>query len=83
MLKNLFCKHKQEQDVICWHITHGPSNNEPAFLEIQLKCSKCGKYYFRYIKDVEEMNHFINTHKDKQWSDTCKPVLISKQIFYW
>ena len=83
MFKKIFCKHKNEQEVICWHLTHGDQGNEPIFLEIQLKCPKCGKYYFRYIKDIEKMFDFMEKYKDKQWSETCKPVQISKQFFYW
>lgn len=73
-LKQLFCKHKNSE-VICWHWTHGWNDNEIRFLEIQLKCKNCGKYYFAQIKDWNECDNFISKHKDKFWSGTCQPVL--------
>lgn len=72
--KKLFCKHKNSE-VICWHWTHGPNMNEPRFLEIQLKCNNCGKYYFTTIRECMDCNEFISIYKDKQWSTTCRPVL--------
>ena len=73
-LKKLFCKHKNHE-VVCWHWTHGCNTSEPRFLEIQLKCNDCGKYYFTTIKDRNKCEIFISNHKDKPWSATCKPVL--------
>lgn len=49
IFSNFLCKHK-ESEVICWHWTHGPNGNEIRYLEIQRKCKKCGKLFFRYIK---------------------------------
>ena len=73
-LKKLFCRHKHNE-VICWHWTHGFSDNEIRYLEIQLKCNDCEKYYFAHIRDWNECYKFIEKHKDKEWSDTCNPVL--------
>lgn len=73
-LKKLFCRHKNSE-VVCWHWTHGLSTNEYSFIEIQLKCNDCGKYYFADIRDCIKYKNFISKHKDKEWSDTCKPVL--------
>ena len=73
-LKQLFCKHKNNE-VICWHWTHGLNDNEIRFLEIQLKCKNCGKYYFAQIRDWNECEKFIAKHKDKFWSGNCQPVL--------
>lgn len=73
-LKQLFCIHKNNE-VICWHWNHGVSTMEIRFLEIQLKCNKCGKYHLVYIYDWNECDKFIAKYKDKQWSDICKPVL--------
>lgn len=70
----IFCRHKNGE-VVCWHWTHGINANEIRFLEIQLKCVKCGRYYFRYIRNWEKCEEFISKHKDKQWSKKCKPVL--------
>ena len=72
--KKLFCKHKNN-DVVCWHWTHGYNANEIRFLEIQLRCKDCGKYHFAEIRDWKECYKFIEKYKDKQWSDACQPVL--------
>lgn len=73
--KKLFCRHKNNNEVVCWHWTHGWNTNEIRFLEIQLRCNDCGKYHFAYIKDWNECYEFIDKFKDKEWSDTCHPVL--------
>lgn len=73
-LRQLLCKHKNSE-VICWHWTHGASTNEIRFLEIQMRCNDCGKYYFRYIRDWNECEKFISKNKDKQWSVNCKPMI--------
>ena len=74
MLSKLSCKHKNSE-IVCWHWTHGANMNEIRFLEIQLKCNDCGRYYFRYIYDWNKCYKFIDKYKDKEWSDNCKPVL--------
>ena len=73
-VKQLFCNHI-DSEVVCWHWTHGWSTYEIRFLEIQLRCNICGKYYFAEIRDWDECYKFIARHKDKRWSETCKPVL--------
>jgi hypothetical protein len=72
--KRLFCRHKNNE-VICWHWTHGQNGNEIRFLEIQKRCSDCGKYFLRYIKNWDECEKFTEKYPDKQWSNKCKPVL--------
>ena len=52
MLKKIFCKHK-DNEVICWHWTHGEGTNEIRFLEIQLRCKNCGKYHFYEYQRLE------------------------------
>ena len=74
-LKRLFCKHNNENEIICWHWTHGINGNEIRSVEAQLKCNDCGKYHFLHIYDWNKCDEFIAKHKDKQWSKTCKPVL--------
>lgn len=74
-IKNLFCKHKDSNEVVCWHWTHGINGNEIRSVEAQLRCNDCGKYHFLHIYDWDKCDEFIAEHKDKQWSDTCKPVL--------
>lgn len=70
MLKQLFCKHKNNE-VICWHWIQ--SNN--TIIEIQLKCLKCDKYCFKYIKGWNKCKVFMTKYIDKQWSENCRPVL--------
>lgn len=70
----IFCKHKNSE-VICWHLTHGYNSNDFSFLEIQFRCNDCGKYYFRYVYDWNECCKFMNKYPDKEWSNSCKPVL--------
>ena len=72
-IKQLLCIHK-DNDVVCWHWTHGLNGNDDLFLEVQFKCKKCGRYFFRYINDRNECFSFIELNKDKQWSNKCKPV---------
>lgn len=45
-LKRLFCKHKR---VVLnrWHISHGPNGNDPAMIEAEYICVKCGKLIYR------------------------------------
>ena len=74
MINKLFCRHKNSR-VICWHWTHGANTNEIRFLEVQLRCNDCGKYYFRYIYDWEECYNFTYKYKDKEWSESCRPIL--------
>lgn len=74
ILRKLFCKHKNSE-IVCWHWTHGQNDNDARFLEIQEKCNECGKYYFNYIKDWNKCDKFISKYPDKQWSNTCKPIL--------
>lgn len=73
-LKKILCKHKNSE-VICWHWTHGPNGNDIRFLEIQRKCTECGKYFFTHIKGQDECNRFVSHYPEKEWSDKCKPVL--------
>lgn len=73
-LKRLFCRHKSNK-VVCWHWTHGWSAHQIRFLEIQLRCRNCGKYHFIHIKDPKKYDKFVSEYADKEWSDTCKPVL--------
>lgn len=74
-IKRLFCRHKKSNEVVCWHWTHGEIGNEPIQIEAQLKCTECGKYHFLHIDDPKKYDEFASKYKDKQWSDTCQPVL--------
>lgn len=73
-MKKIICHHK-DSDIICWHWTHGYNGMDYRHIEIQLKCNRCGKIYYRYIKDREECNVFAKENIDKIWSNKCKPIL--------
>lgn len=74
ILRKLFCRHKLNE-VVCWHWTHGRIGNNIRFLQIQVRCKKCGKLHFKYIYDWNKCEAFIKCHKDTEWSDKCKPIL--------
>ena len=48
LIKRLFCKHYYA--VKRWHYTHGPCDNEPAIMEVEHVCIKCGKVRYTYPK---------------------------------
>ena len=81
-LKKIFCKHKNNE-LVCWHWTHGFITNKTTTtltssignIEVQYRCEDCGKYYFRHIENWLKCEEFATKYKDKQWPDTCKPVL--------
>lgn len=73
-LKKIFCKHRKSK-IICWHWTHGPNGDEPRFIEVQLKCDICGKYYFIDIKNLSKCETFSKIYFNKEWSINCKPIL--------
>lgn len=68
-------KRAKNNEIVCWHWTHGQNANEIRFLEIQKKCKDCGKYHFSYIKDWNQCDQFITKYPNKEWSDICKPIL--------
>ena len=72
---NLFCKHKNSE-IICWHRVHPLYGKYPTVIEYQTKCNECNKYFIRWFPlNVKWIQSFIDTYKDKEWSDTCNPVL--------
>ena len=40
-----------------------------------LKCDDCGKYYFVEMRGWNQCEKFVSQYKDKEWSETCRPVL--------
>lgn len=83
-IMNLFCRHKNSE-VVCWHWSHGYNGNDIRFIEIELKCKDCGKYFFRYIKDWNKCEQFIEEiriksgliHVNQFWTHKLK------QLFHW
>lgn len=73
LFRKLFCRHK-DNNVICWHWTHGITSHEPPFLEVLLRCKTCGKYQFTTIQDPKRFDEFVSTYAEKEWADTYKPV---------
>ncbi len=74
LLRRLFCKH-ESNEVVCWHWVNSFMDDDAHFLEVQVKCNNCSKYHFQYIRGWDECCKFMSEHKDKQWSETCEPVL--------
>lgn len=72
-IKQLFCRHRNNQ-VICWHYTHGSNGNEITHIETQLQCHRCGKYWITLVRDPEDFDFFEENYIDRYWSDTCKPI---------
>ena len=75
-LKKLSCKHKSNNEVVCWHWVHYPNDYEIRSIEAQLKCNNnCGKYHFLHIYNWNKCDEFAAKYKDKQWSKECGPIL--------
>lgn len=60
-LKRLFCKHHYELNR--WHVSHGPNGNDPAMIEAESICTKCGK-----VKYTDEPIKFIGA-----FANVCDP----------
>ena len=64
-VKRMFCKH--EFKPVRWHWTHGPIGNEPAFVEAEWRCEKCGKWELRYPERGSfEEKLYVEYRKDLQ-----------------
>ena len=51
-LHQLKCKH-YDSELLRWHWTHGPIGNEPAFIEAEYHCTKCGKIVYLSLRGRE------------------------------
>lgn len=67
-LKHLFCKHRY--GVNRWHVTHGPNGNDPASIEVEEICLKCGKIRYRddSIKRLEAYKTLSNEYEIRIWA---------------
>ena len=72
-IKQIFCSHKNNE-VVCWHWTHGYTMLGVRHIELQVRCKDCGKYRYLYIFDQNVCKDFEQRYKEKQWSDKCQPV---------
>ena len=64
-IRQLFCNHKFKP--VKWHWTHGPSGNEPAFVEAEWCCEKCGWLHYRYPERGSfEEKLYVDYRKDLQ-----------------
>lgn len=63
-IQRLRCKHFKA-DLLRWHWTHGPSGNEPAFIEAEYRCKDCGKivYLYQRGKEAKEWAKVMGEHK--------------------
>lgn len=64
-LKQLLCKHSYQ--ITRWHWTHGLTGMEPASLEVEHKCSQCGKVVYSYPERGSNGEKFILTLTEKEW----------------
>lgn len=62
-LKKLFCKHHYE--LYRWHICHGPNGNDPAMIEAEYVCKKCGKHCYKddSITKIEKYKNICDIHE--------------------
>ena len=64
-VKRIFCKHDFKP--VRWHWTHGSNGNEPAFVEAEWCCEKCGKLDYRYPERGSfEEKLYVDYRKDLQ-----------------
>ena len=63
--KRLFCKHAYQ--TTRWHWFHGFSGMEPARIEAEMRCYKCGKVIHVYPERGSNGETYIKNLKDKQW----------------
>lgn len=62
--KQLLCRHA-DAELLRWHWTHGPLGNDPAFIEAEFRCKKCGKifYAYEYGATAYDWAEAMGTHK--------------------
>ena len=82
IFKRLFCRHKNNE-VVCWHWTHGWSTSELRFIEIQLKCNNCGKYHFMDIRDPEIYEEFREQIISELTTDDIPDSLTEDVAYNW
>lgn len=64
-VKRLFCNHKY--NIEKWHFTHGPSENDPAYIEVIEVCKLCGKeHLFSVLPGCQFEKYIIHNFKSKQ-----------------
>lgn len=63
--KQILCKHAWGLNR--WHYTHGFNGNEPAFIEAECICLKCGKISYTYAKLGGAEEEFCKSVPEKQW----------------
>lgn len=69
-MKKLFCKHKNNNELVYWRWVYCPHDSCARSIEAQLKCKDCGRYHHLYIYDWNECNDFVAEYKYKEWSNT-------------
>lgn len=70
IFQQLFCKH-ESAELIRWHWTHGINGNEPAFIEGEYRCYKCGKtvYLYQHGETANEWARIMGDYKRIYYSD--------------
>ena len=64
-LKRLFCKHYYV--ISKWHYTHGANGNNPAFLEVEHICQKCGKKTYSYPEQGSYEELYVISLTQLEW----------------
>ena len=57
IVKKLFCRH--DYKILRWHWTHGAMGNDPLFMEVHVKCKRCGKEKYIYPGRNSELEEYI------------------------
>lgn len=64
-LRRLFCNHSYQ--ITRWHWFHGFTAMEPRRLEVEHRCSKCGKITYSYPERGSKGEEFVLTLTEKEW----------------
>lgn len=56
-IKQLFCKH--DYAVEKWHYTHGPTGNDPAYIEGFAVCRQCGRELYFAVSRRGKLGEYI------------------------
>lgn len=69
-LKRILCKISTGHfyRVVKWHYTHGPTGNDPAFIEGIQECLNCGKRKHFTVGRGSKAEVYIERYlKDREW----------------
>lgn len=61
IIRRLFCVHSYR--FTHWHWTHGPTGHDPASIEAEIRCEKCGKTRYIYPPRGSDEEKYLSTHR--------------------